>query len=107
MTLRLFHLDIPTTSIARYLDDPSDTEDICSWLDTVMGIEEIVSDDNERKVQKSVVRLCESVATEARRHSDDIRKLPAEEACETVLRLWKSQESIAQAVHRLVSLDLN
>lgn len=72
-----------------------------------MGLQEIVSKDNESRARRSVAQLCECVADEAQRQLRSIRGLPSDDACETLGRLWTAQESIAKAVRSLTSVDLD
>lgn len=94
--LRLYHALEATAN-----SEPSEDE-VCPWLETILGTREFISEDNEELWRGTLVEICERVEAEAKRgllqNKGEIWGEWEKEVRENIGQLWEEELWVARCV---------
>ena len=97
--LRLYHLFPAVDSVP-----PSPDDAIKPWLNTISGIQETISDENEQAWRDSLLRICDGVVHRADAAARQLDAAGCDKSLKDTLRnlrmLWREERIVAVAVRQ-------
>jgi hypothetical protein len=91
--LRLYHA-CEATVIRESSED-----DVHPWFETILGVREYISEDNEERWRGTLVEICEKVEAEAKRGlQSEILGEWAKDMQENIAQLWEEELWVARSV---------